>query len=285
MIPDQRIILKDGRQLAYAEYGSPAGIPLIAFHGMPGSRLGMKVFDEIASTIGVRVIAPDRPGFGLSLPHPGGTLTSYPDDIRALCDHLGIERFAVVGASGGAPYSLACAYRLQDRVAAAGVVSGIGPLARPGSLQTMMPVNRIVFALGRVSPGLVGLVLPRLIRSSMPGMEKHVEQGTSPSEAIDPATFAMVVADQRESVRSGGAGIAFDLKNLWRDWKIPFRQIVTRVLLWHGESDNLAPTALAHYLAGELPNCEAIFYPGEDHAGPLMKHKAEILNAIKAAYA
>ncbi|MBZ0294423.1 MAG: alpha/beta hydrolase [Anaerolineae bacterium] len=284
MDADKTIALRDGRQIVFAEYGDPNGIPIIGFHGMPGSRVVMKVFHEVASQLGIRIIAPERPGFGLTSPNPSGTLASYAQDVAALCDTLNLDRFIVMGTSGGGPYSLACAYYLKDRVTVAGVVSGIGPLYVPGSLTGMMRVNRIMFTLGRISPALVGSVLPRLIRSSLPSMEKHVQQGTSSSDAIDAATFAIIVDDQRESIRTGGHGIALDMKNLWRNWNIPFQEIETRVLLWHGDRDDLAPTMLARYLAEQMPNCEATFYSGEDHTGPLTHHQEEILNALKAAH-
>lgn len=284
MNQNNTLILTDNRQMAYAEYGSPSGIPLIAFHGMPGSRMAMKVFHEVALKVGVRIIAPDRPGCGLSTPNPSGTLANYPQDIKELCDKLSIDRFVVMGVSGGGPYSIACVYHLQDRVPVAGVVSGIGPLAQPKSLAGMMRVNRMMFLLGRISPALVGIVLSRLIRSSLPTMDSHVQKGQSPSEKIDPATYAIIVEDQREAIRSGGKGMAFDMKNIWRNWNIPFHDIHNKVRLWHGDSDDLAPTALARYLAKQMPNCEAVFYPGEDHTGPLTQHREEILVALKEDY-
>jgi pimeloyl-ACP methyl ester carboxylesterase len=279
-----RITLKDGRHIAYAEYGDAEGVPLIGFHGMPGSRLAMKVFHECALDMHLRIIAPDRPGYGLSSPNASGTLTSYPEDIAELCDHLSIDRFMVMGASGGGPYSIACASHFRNRVTVAGVVSGIGPLALPGSLTGMMRVNRIMFMLGRFSPMVVGFLLPHLIRSSLPTMDKQVQKGQSPSPSIDPTTYAIIVADQREAIDAGGGGIKFDMKNLWRNWNLPFHDIHTKVLLWHGDSDDLAPTALARYVATQLPNAEAVFYPGEDHTGPLTQHREEILRALKQAH-
>jgi pimeloyl-ACP methyl ester carboxylesterase len=74
------------------------------------------------------------------------------------------------------------------------------------------------------------------------------------------------------------------MRNLWRDWGIPFQDIKIPVFLWHGDADDLAPTHLARYLAAQIPGCTAVFYTGEDHTGPLMKHRQEILRALKDAY-
>lgn len=236
----------------------------------------MKVWDLVAKSAGARLIAPDRPGCGISSPHPKGTLLGYPLDVVELANSLALERFSVVGVSGGGPFALACAHELPERLKVAAVVSGIGPLSLPGSTRDMIAPNRFMLTLGRVSPGLAGLVLPLMIRSSLPSMEKHVQNGTSPSPDISPEAFAVIAADQSEVVRAGGKGIAFDMKAIWKSWGFRFEDIRTKVYLWHGEADNLAPASLAHYIAGCISDCEAVFFPGEGHADTLIKHGSEI---------
>lgn len=253
---------------------------MIGFHGMPGSRLVMKAVEQAASATGARIIAPDRPGYGLSQPKKRGMLLSYVADIVELANQLSIERFAVMGISGGAPYPLACAYKIPERVTVAALISGIGPLYLPNSTRGMMTVNKMMFTLGRFSPSLAGWVLPRLVRSSLPSMEQHVQDGTSASPDISPDIFAIMTADQREAIRTGGHGIIFDMKNLWRSWGFRFEDIRTPMYLWHGAADNLAPAMLAHHIADHVPGCQATFYPNEDHTGPLTKHIHEIMTAI-----
>ena len=277
------ITLRDNRILGYAEYGDPTGIPVIAFHGMPGSRLVMQVVAQAAVEAGARIIAPDRPGYGLSQPKRHGTLLSYVDDIVELADGVNIERFAVMGISGGAPYPLACAYKIPERITTTALVSGIGPLSLPNSTRDMMQMNKMMFALGHFSPTLAGWALPQLIRSSLPSMEQHVQNGTSPSPEISPRIFAIMCADQREAIRTGGQGIELDMKILWRPWGFRFEDIHKPVYLWHGIADNLAPAVLAHYIADHIRGCQAIFYPNEDHTGPLTKHMYEIMATIVQA--
>ena len=122
-----RLTLPDGRQLAWAEFGTAAGSPVLYCHGFPGSRLEAAFADGTAKHAGVRLIAADRPGVGLSDRLPGRSVLGWVDDIRALGDHLDIERFHVVGVSGGAPYALACAFALPDRIPSVAIVSGVGP--------------------------------------------------------------------------------------------------------------------------------------------------------------
>jgi len=277
------LLLKDGRILSYAEYGDPQGLPMIGFHGMPGSRLVMKAFGNTARVEGVRLIAPERPGYGFSSPDSRGTLLGYTDDVLSLADALGLERFVVLGASGGGPYALACAYRLPDRLELAAMVSGIGPLNIPGGLRGMASMNRRMFELGRIAPGIVGFLLPRLIRSSLPSMNQHVQAGTSPVPSLSPEVFAIMAADQAEAIRTGGKGIAYDIKNYWHPWNINFAEIKLKVMLWHGEADDLAPVALARQVASLLSNCSATFFPGEGHADAWLMHDREIMQAIKLA--
>jgi pimeloyl-ACP methyl ester carboxylesterase len=121
------IRLPDGRLLDYAEWGDPSGQPLIYCHSFPGSRAEGRLGDQPAKHAGVRVIAPDRPGMGLSDFQPGRALVDWPDDVGHLADALGLERFAVLGISGGSPYAAVCAWRLPQRLTDVGIVSGIGP--------------------------------------------------------------------------------------------------------------------------------------------------------------
>jgi len=236
--------------------------------------------DQTARENGIRLIAPDRPGYGRSQPAPKVNLLQYLDDITQLADSLEIDKFAAFGVSGGGPYALACAYKLAHRLTVTAVMSGIGPLRLPKSTADMLTMNKLMFNLGRISPGFVGLILPRLIKSSLPSMEKHVQAGTSPSTDISPEFFAIMASDQRQAIENGGKGITFDMKILWQPWGFDLQDIRADVYLWHGDADNLAPAALAHYTADQIPGCQATFYPGEGHTDPLTKHFDEIMAEI-----
>ncbi len=274
------IVLPDGRAVGVAEYGDPAGSVVFALHGMPGSRVMFATLGEAARHASVRLVALDRPGYGLSDRRRGGTLLDYTTDMSAVADALGIASFGVLGASGGAPYALACASRLANRVDRLGIVSGIGPLRTPGALDGMASANALVFRLARLSPGLVGALLPTMLRRALPSMEKAVAAGMSPTPAIPPPVLAIVVADQREAIRQGGAGIAFDAANLWRPWGFRIADLRMPVAFWHGDADTLAPVRLARSMASEIPGAVATFYPGEGHAEPLVRHADEIVAAF-----
>jgi pimeloyl-ACP methyl ester carboxylesterase len=103
------------------------------FHGAPSSRLDLTLFEDAFAARDVRVVSADRPGYGGSSPQPGRRREDWPADVAALADHLGIERFAVLGLSSGGPYAVVCAALLPDRVVAAGLVRGETDVGWPGA--------------------------------------------------------------------------------------------------------------------------------------------------------
>jgi pimeloyl-ACP methyl ester carboxylesterase len=106
---------------------------VIYFHGAPSTRLDLTFFEDASAERGVRVVSPDRPGYGASSPQRGRRLEDWPSDVAALADHLDVERFAVLGLSSGGPYAVASAALLPDRVAGAGSVAGETDFGWPGA--------------------------------------------------------------------------------------------------------------------------------------------------------
>ncbi|MGH2542356.1 MAG: alpha/beta fold hydrolase, partial [Ardenticatenaceae bacterium] len=151
----QSIRLPDGRRLGYDEYGDLSGMPLFIFHGWPSTRLAASLMGEVASQRAVRLIAPDRPGIGLSDFQPGRAILDWPGDVVALADALGIKRFAVVGISGGGPYAAACAFKIPARLSAASIVSGMAPFEMPGAAQMLSRRNRLFLPLAQRAPSLL----------------------------------------------------------------------------------------------------------------------------------
>jgi pimeloyl-ACP methyl ester carboxylesterase len=120
------VTLRDGRNLAYAEYGRRRGSPAFYFHGTPGGLLEGRLLDEAARLQDVRLIAVDRPGYGSSDFKKDRRITDWPGDVADLADALEIDRFGVVGLSGGGPHVQACAAAMPERVTTAVIVSGAG---------------------------------------------------------------------------------------------------------------------------------------------------------------
>lgn len=269
---DAELRLPDGRVLGYADHGPVDGVPLLFFHGTPGARVVLSVQAlATAARCGVRVVVPERPGYGLSTPHATRTLLSWAADVEALADHLGLERFAVAGASGGGPYALACAYALPARVSLAGLVCTAGRFTGRDDLRRLSPLNRLKFGVPRWAPWLLradlALLAPVVRRWPAP-LTRLMAQRSTGDRAITAAAPDYQARLERllaESFRQGSAGLYTDLVLSSRDWGFDLRHIDVPVELWHGEEDQMAPPHMARALAEELPNCSAHFLPDGGH--------------------
>jgi pimeloyl-ACP methyl ester carboxylesterase len=263
--------LSDGRRLGYAQYGQPDGEPIVYFHGHPGSRLEASLAHKAAAASSFRVVALDRPGYGLSDFQPGRAIIDWPSDVAQAADALGIDRFSVAGASGGGPYALACAWRLAGRVVQAAVISGVGPFQVPGSTAGMRWQNRAGFRLAARWPGLARLLMRSMRRSISSRPERTIEalaRAMSPADAEivrRPEVRALLIADIREAFRQGSDGAAHDMMLLGRPWGFSLREIEQDVYLWQGEADTLVPPAMGRYQAEQLPHCHATMLPGAGH--------------------
>jgi pimeloyl-ACP methyl ester carboxylesterase len=277
--------LSDGRRLGYADYGDRHGAPVMFFHGTPGSRRVARWADLIARRRGIRLIAPDRPGFGLSDFQPGRTLGAWPRDVAELADALRLERFAVAGVSGGGPYVAACAWRLPDRLSHAGIISGMGPIDDPALMAALPRPYRTGFALVRRLPGVAraafGLGMLGLRRA--PGCVLASIAASLPETDrvifAQPRVQALLLDDAREALRHGPRGAALELSLLSRPWDVRLDQIRMPVRLWHGEADAQVPVVIARRLAAALPNCRARFLPNAGHLW-VLDHLDEILATL-----
>src|SRR4051794_19082902 len=100
------ITVASGRTVGFADFGdigdpSVEGLPVLWAHGGPGSRLDPGYLAPRAAEAGVRFIGIDRPGYGWSTPQIGRTIADWVPDALAVADHLGVDRFVVVGTSTG----------------------------------------------------------------------------------------------------------------------------------------------------------------------------------------
>jgi pimeloyl-ACP methyl ester carboxylesterase len=155
---ENRIRLGDGRTLGIVECGDPGGIPVLYFHGFPGSRLEVHLADRSAARLNVRLIGIDRPGYGISDFKPGRILIDWPDDVTELADQFGLGRFGVMGISGGGPYAAACAHNIPNRLTAVGIGCGLGPIDPADVPANMTWFNRFGLKLAGNIPSLTKLM-------------------------------------------------------------------------------------------------------------------------------
>lgn len=265
------IRLRDGRNLGYCVYGKSGGVPLLFFHGTPGSRLFNRF--ENASWIekfGIRIITPERPGYGLSDPAPARKIEGWAKDVESLVDFLGVNRFHVAGGSGGGPFALACAIQMPARVLSTTLVSSGGPPEAMRSSKDMQAGNRVIFFLAQYAPFL----LKRLLASTAKGLSKRPEKFMERTLAKFPECDRRIVANQNredllshlsEAFRQGVDGTYFDTLLVARPWGLDLDRISVPVFMWHGTADTLAPVSAARALSKLIPGCETHFIAGAGH--------------------
>jgi pimeloyl-ACP methyl ester carboxylesterase len=281
--------LPDGRTLAWYEFGDPRGTPCLGITGTPCSGIGQRLVDQPARQAGVRWIAVDKPGYGRSSPDPDRSLARFSADVRELLDHLGIERTAVQGESGGGPHVLALAHDLPDRVTVALSVSGLGPTDEPWGRDGMVRANRVMFALAGRAPVVLRLSLAAMGRTAF---RSEASYAASMLRSLPPADRAVLSGrtDVRrvlfestaDGLRQGSRGAAQEFTMFSRPWHFDLADIRVPVVLWHGTEDLNVPFTVAQEVSRRIPGSRLHVWEGEGHLA-LYAHLEEILDPVVEA--
>jgi len=262
---------------------------VIYLHGAVGTP--QRVCSQLRGAIddlGMRYVTVSRPGFGESDPHPGRTLLDFADDIAALADHLGHERFAVAGVSAGGPYALACAHALPERVAAAAVVSSMSPGAPPDLAPGISPMLRIGLRAVRRLPracGWAGDGLLMIARRNRGLVARTMMLFASPADRRllrDPEARELAVASFLAAAAGGVSRMIGDYLLCAGRWGFEPRDVRGHVHLWHGVQDGFVPVSQALELAAALPSVQTALDPGEAHFF-YRRRLREILTELVAA--
>ncbi|MEQ8677515.1 MAG: alpha/beta hydrolase [Aggregatilineales bacterium] len=284
---DKTIRLKDGRTLAYTEHGDLGGKPVFFVHGNPGSRYMRHPDETIATELGLKIITPDRPGYGFSDFQPNRTLMDYPDDIAQLADSLSIEQFYMFGVSAGGPYVAATAFKLPERVLRGAIVSGAAPFDRADALEGVSNTYRIAYESSTQPAWLLRVLMAMQMRGERRDPEKSWSQildRASPAdrELLSQPEFAeQVKAYRPEAVRNGVKGWVQEAKILVASWGFPLRAVQPEIDLWYGEQDSIVPPQMGHYLDETIPNTNWYFVRDAGHFLIFMKWR-DILEALIA---
>jgi pimeloyl-ACP methyl ester carboxylesterase len=283
---DQTHRLPDDRSLTWREYGAPDGAPVVYFHGIPGSRLDGRLTAAAVEAAGLRMIAPDRPGFGMSTPCAGRrSYAGWAEDVASLADLLGIDRFAIVAYSAGGPYALAACAALAGRVTRAAIVSGVAPSEMEGYRKGLGPTDKAMTLLAPRAPWLARPLVGFSARQAKarPGwFGKSVNRDfSSPSDqlVLDSELRAQLPELFLESTRGGPAAIVEDFAIWARPSGLDLSRVGTPVRLWHGEDDRTIPSSHARWIASRVPSAELRIWPGVGHLhGP--ERWAEVFAAL-----
>jgi len=274
--PTHLVRVRDGRWVCVVECGDPEGAPVFYFHGAPASRIGGLAFDEVATKHKVRLLVPDRPGIGFSDPAPGRRLLDWPKDVSDVADALGVERFGVLGASGGGPYSLACAFAIPERLTTVVTACCPGPMADDVAYyQGFNPAAAKLIRLAQRFPVLLRLAVLAMTRESKEeGKNKFTEKTTGKLPAADVeamrflASLPALVDEPVMTKRQGLRYSAQDLAVVFGRWGFRPQDVAVPVHLWHGELDGAVPVDGARLLAAAIPQCELHSVPQAGHNVP-----------------
>ena len=265
----------DGRVLSVEAWGDPRGAPVFLLHGTPGSRSGPRPRAPLLYRLGIRLIGYDRPGYGDSDRQTGRTVAAAAADVAAIADALGIDRFAVIGRSGGGPHALACAALMPDRVTEAAVMVGLAPRDAEGLdwFAGMSPANVAAYMVAefgmealaaRIEPHAAAIRadpaanLPFLL-SELPASDLQV--------LANIGVRSMLMANFAEAFKHSAAGWIDDVIAFISPWGFEPSRTTVPVRLWHGDADRFVPLGHARWLAERIAGTTLTIESGAAHFG------------------
>ena len=283
---NRTIQLRDGRTLGYAEYGMPNGKPIFYFTGGNSSRLEGKWFQDAAQKNDVRLIVPDRPGFGLSTHQPTRKLIHWPDDVSQLADSLSIESFSAFGLSGGGPHVLAVTHQIPERIRKAAIISGTGPPDMPDKFRGMWPPVRMIFLTAKHLP-----IMNRFLLKQMAGFYSNEQQMLTqmkralPKPDVElinrrPEIISIFTEATHEAHRNSVDGDAHEWQLYVNDWGFNLGEIKKEIKLWYGKYDQQVPIGMGRHLSKELSNASLIEVNDGGHFSTINNHIEEIFTYL-----
>lgn len=268
----------DGRTLMFETWGAPDGEPVFLLHGTPGSRVGPRPRHAVLYRLGIRLICHDRPGYGGSDPLPGRSVAHVAQDVAAIADHLGLDRFAVVGRSGGAPHALACAALLPNRVTRVAVLVALAPRDAAGldwyagMTQSNIDEYQTAEAGYDVLAARISADTERIRRDPLAELPFDPADLPAPDRRVvaDYGIRGMMYDNFIEALKSDSGWID-DAYSFVQPWGFAVTAIERPVLLWHGELDVFSPVAHTHWLAEHIPGARFTLDRDSAHFGAMIE--------------
>ena len=267
----------EGRKLGFADFGPISGRTIVWLHGTPGARRQIpEAARSMADTHNLRIIGVDRPGVGLSTSHRYDSVLDFAAELEMLLDRLDIDRFAVIGLSGGGPYTLAVGHAMPERVVGVAVLGGVAPTI--GVDRIKGGIVGIAYPMRSIIPMLVepaSFAMRAIVRALSPvGSQAAYLYGLVSPEGdrrvlAQPEVKAMFLDDLTRNTRRGFRAPMFDLALFVRHWGFRLADIDVPVRWWHGDSDHIVPLSHGQHTVPRIPDAELYVRPGESHLGGL----------------
>jgi pimeloyl-ACP methyl ester carboxylesterase len=280
---DRAVPLADGTTVGLYEYGDPGGRPVFALHGTPSCGAGFDWADEPARARGLRLLAPDRPRIGKSSGPALETVDDYRGRIESLASALDLDRFAVLGYSGGGPYAVACA--TSPWVTATAVCAGMGQMGVWAEADDFAKTDRQMLGLCVKHPTVARLMLAgtaRLATLSPGSAVKSFLKELGPSDVAvvesqdEPPEVTMRLFTR--AFQNGAQGVVDDYRTIAKPWGVDLGHTAP-LTIFQGDADTMVPLRHAQTLAEHLPEATLVVWPGEGHLGTIT-HIEEILDVL-----
>jgi pimeloyl-ACP methyl ester carboxylesterase len=248
--------LRDGRTMSYALLGAPSGPAVFVIDG-PGSRGLARIGAFAASSLGVQLIAPDRPGFFRSTPVAQPSPRAFAADVAELADELGLERFGVLGQSAGTPYALGIAAHEPGRVVALAFCGAVSPLGERDAMQDVFGPMKTPFTLARRAPWMLGPMFKVASKQVMKDPKKMAERvaGDAPPadrRALERPELWAIHEHATGEIMQWPKPFAAEARALAKPWDVDLERISAPVAFWVGERDGTHPPAMSRRMAERL---------------------------------
>lgn len=253
----KKLRLEDGRILAYREYGDPAGFPILYSHGNLLCGRDIETAHKDALKIGIRIIAPNRPGVGQSTKVAGRNTIDWAKDAGQLLDFLKIDKFHALGWSMGGQYALACGAEFSGRVKSVTVIAGALPLDNEANLEELGRSDRTFTRACRERPGKAAFTfrMLRWLATLMPKSFLHIAtQDFSPPDEtvvhrISVSRFCAWYIEATQQV----SGTVEEYIAWARPWGFALKDVFAPVTVYWAPSDQMIPKAWQEKIAQEVP--------------------------------
>ena len=274
-LSQETIPLPDGRQLGYCVVGK--GKPVVYFHGTASSRLEVLLLKEFANSAGLKIIGIDRPGYGLSTFCPRTNLQDFNSDVNSLTDHLGFDRFGVLGWSGGGAFALAYLACNPERVTTA-VIAGAPALPFDVSNAHNMPLARFImktpfvglFAMKRMRSQVLKANgdIPAFLRSGQGRQMLHACSKSDLKFFSNASWMTLMYQSMAEAFRQddGVKAVLTEHQSFMKPWPFSFSKIPAgKLFIWHGSEDKTCRVANAELIVKSVKGSQLEIFEGEGH--------------------
>jgi len=271
---ETRIIsVGSGRELCVELAGEPEGKPILVHAGEPMSRRLYGGWISDAETKGIRLIGYDRPGYGGSTAHPGRTVASGAQDVRAIAEALGHDRIGIWGISGGGPYALGCAALLPEVAVAVAAVASLAPYGVEGfdyfagMGESNVEGVKSYFSDPEASRRDLREAREEILAATPEQFAEELESLLSPADAeVLTGDLARWLTETHQvALAPGDQGWWDDGAASLASWGFDLRDIQVPVKIWHGRQDRFVPAQHGQWLAATVPGAEADISDRDGH--------------------